>query len=311
MIYVFEVLKNPLIYEAIRLASPELVATTEKYWANPSSFSSKKKEALAFSLLKYYARMASRCTPFGLFAGCTVGDISAKTAIILEPSQRFKRHTQFDMQLWIALLQKLASQNTVQQHLTYYPNTSIYPLGDFYRYVEYKYVKTKREHSITALRKSEVLHKVFNATQKGKTIEEIVNLIAADDSEIQEAKAFVEDLIRFQFLIPNLEGTVTGTNEWDRVMTILDGIPTLKTENKILKSIKKQFAVLDSSLIPPEKCYTEIQRFIQNIGVDYDVKYLFQTDLSTATTVNTVSDTVSSRVLEAIRFLNGIQKQNE
>lgn len=132
--YVFEVLKDPLIYEAIRLASPDLIGVVEKYWANPSSFSGKKKEQLAFSVLKYCARMAPRCTPFGLFAGCTVGNISAQTSIVLAPSENYNRHTQFDMQFWLALLQKFASQKAVRQHLIYYPNTSIYSIGDFYRY---------------------------------------------------------------------------------------------------------------------------------------------------------------------------------
>jgi len=111
-----------------------LIGVVEKYWANPSSFSGKKKEQLAFSVLKYYARMATRCTPFGLFAGYTAGNIKEQTSIVLAPYQNYNRHTVFDVQFWLALLQKFASQKAVRQHLIYYPNTSIYSIGDFYRY---------------------------------------------------------------------------------------------------------------------------------------------------------------------------------
>ena len=65
VITVFDLLQDPLVYEALQLASPELVVMVEKYWENPQSFSNKKATALAFSVLKYGARMASRSTPFG------------------------------------------------------------------------------------------------------------------------------------------------------------------------------------------------------------------------------------------------------
>ena len=139
------------------MASPELFTALDKWKENPSSLSDKKRNGLEISLLKYIARMSARCTPFGLFAGCTVGKIASETNIILDSSENFSRFTQFDMQFWVALLQEFAKRKEVRPHLKYYPNNSIYALGDFYRYVEYNYVKTKREHSISALRKSELL----------------------------------------------------------------------------------------------------------------------------------------------------------
>jgi hypothetical protein len=47
----------------------------------PASLSSKEKALSA--LLEYNARMSSRCTPFGLFAGCTVRTTADETNIIL------------------------------------------------------------------------------------------------------------------------------------------------------------------------------------------------------------------------------------
>lgn len=138
-----QLFESPFVREAIRMASPELLTALDKWKANPSSLSNKKKNGLEHSLLKYIARMSSRCTPFGLFAGCTVGHVASQTTIILKSTENFTRFTQFDMQFWVALLQEFALRKEVRQHLKYYPNNSIYPLGDFYRYVEYNYVKTK------------------------------------------------------------------------------------------------------------------------------------------------------------------------
>ena len=65
--------ENPYVREAIRMASPELLMALDKWKSDPSGLSHKKRDGLQLSLLKYIGRISARCTPFGLFAGCTVG----------------------------------------------------------------------------------------------------------------------------------------------------------------------------------------------------------------------------------------------
>ncbi|MNQ42164.1 hypothetical protein D3C85_558630 [compost metagenome] len=293
------------------MASPELLESLDKWKTNPSSLSNKKKLGLELSLLKYIARMSSRCTPFGLFAGCTVGTMASETKITLKSVENFIRFTQFDMQFWVALMHQFANRKEVRKHLKYYPNNSIYTLGDFYRYVEYAYVKTKREHSISALRKSSLLNELLLQAKSGVTIDEMVFSLAEDDSEKAEALEFVDQLIDFQFLVSELEASLTGSDEWERVLIIFNKIPSLKSDQELLQKIKKQFLELDANLIPSERKYEDVKSLIQKTAVDYDEKYLFQTDLTCTTSINNLNDNVPKKVLQAIRFLNGIQKEKK
>lgn len=302
---------SPFVREAIRLASPELLKSLDKWKTDPSSLSNKKKLGLELSLLKYIARMSSRCTPFGLFAGCTVGSMASETKITLKSVEDFTRFTQFDMQFWVALLHQFANRKEVRKHLKYYPNNSIYTLGDFYRYVEYTYVKTKREHSISALRKSSLLNELLLQAKSGVTIDEMVFSLADDDSEKAEALEFVNQLIDFQFLVSELEASLTGSDEWERVSIIFNKIPSLKSDQELLQKIKKQFLELDANLIPSERKYEDVKSLIQKTAVDYDEKYLFQTDLTCTTSINNLNDNVPRKVLQAIQFLNGIQKEKK
>jgi hypothetical protein len=303
--------ENPYVREAIRMASPELLIALDKWKANPFSLSHKKKDSLHLSLLKYIARISARCTPFGLFAGFTVGKIASETNIALNRPENFSRFTQFDMQFWVALLQDFAKREEVTSHLKYYPNNSIYALGDFYRYVEYNYVKTKRAHSISALRKSTLLKDLLLQAKSGMTVDEMVFLLADDDSETADALEYINQLIDFQFLTSEMDATVSGSDEWGRIFSIIETIPSLKEETRILQRIKKQLLVLDQTLVPPEESYEAIQDLIQKIGVEYDEKYLFQTDLNTTASVNTLSTSSQKKVFQAVRFLNGIQKQKK
>lgn len=303
--------ENPIVREAICMASPELVIELDKWKANPNSLSNKKKKGLELSLLKYIARMSSRCTPFGLFAGCSVGKITSETNIVLHSAEKSTRFTQFDMQFWVAMLQEMATRKEVRKHLKYYPNNTIYSLGEFYRYVEYDYVKTKREHNISALRKTALLSDLMVQAKSGLTFDEMVCLLADDDSEAAEAFEYINQLIDFQFLVSELDVTVTGSDEWGRVFSIIDKIPNLKEETKLLQRIKKQFNPLDHKLVPSGKSYEVIKNLIQKLGLAYDEKYLFQTDLNTAASVSTLSTSSQKKVLQAVRFLNGIQKQKK
>ena len=311
VITVFDLLQDPLVYEALQLASPELVVMVEKYWENPQSFSNKKATALAFSVLKYGARMASRSTPFGLFAGCTVGERGQTTNIVMDHKELFKRHTQLDMQFWIALLQELAKQEEVKNTLSYRPNTTLYEVGSFYRYVEYRYKVTKREHSIAALRKTDLLTLVYQKSKQGITIEALIELLVDDASEWEDARFFVNQLIDFQFLVSDLDGALTTEKEWDRIHTILKRVPNFKKTITFFHRLKRQIESLDIGLVPKPNAYTAIKNILTEANVTFDEKYLFQTDLMTSTSVNTLHPKVYRQTLEALAFLNGIQTKHK
>ncbi|MDQ6527694.1 lantibiotic dehydratase family protein [Flavobacterium sp. LHD-85] len=303
--------QNPLVKEALSLASPELVQELNKWESFKADSFNDKKSALEFTLLKYISRMSSRCTPFGLFAGCSVGKIDTETNVILDLPEKYKRFTQFDMQFWVSLLQNIAKRETAIFHLKYCPNSSIYEFGDFYRYIEYKYIKTKREHSITSLRKSDALKEIMLQTKSGLTIDEMVSVLANDDSEKEEAYEFIMHLINFQFLVSEIEATITSNNEFERVLSILKNVPDLKKEYQFLKNINKQVLDLDTSLVPSENQYKKIKKNILEEGFEYDEKYLFQTDLTTTPLSNSLNASVTKKVTKGLRFLNGIQPKKE
>ncbi|SNR39989.1 lantibiotic dehydratase family protein [Flavobacterium sp. ov086] len=303
--------QNPLIKEAIKLASPDLIKELDKWLSDASNLSDEKAKKLEITFLKYLARMSSRCTPFGLFAGCSMGRITTETEIILEDSVNFKRFTQFDMQFWVVLLQNIAKREAAISHLRYFPNSSIYEFGDFYRYIEYKYIKTQREHTISALRKSDILTEIMLKTKSGLPVADMISFLADNDSEKEEATNFIHQLIKFQFLVSELDAVVTGNNEFDRILSILKNIPDLKREYQFLKNINKQILDLDYSLIPTPNQYQKIKKSIDNEGFDYDEKYLFQTDLNTATISNNLDRGIVKKVTQGLYFLNGIQSKKE
>lgn len=310
--YTFEKLlsiyNDEFLIEALQIASPDLVKALNKYSSDPKGFSIDKKESLEISLLKYLGRICSRCTPFGLFAGCSVGSFDSQTNIALTTKEHFTSVTQFDMQFWSALLQVLFKRNDVKPFLTYFPNSSLYSFSEFYRYVEYKYVNKKREYTINAIRKSDYLEMLLDAVKNGLTIDSMVELLVSDASENEDALEFINELIDSQILVSNLEPTITGFDELQRVLGIIIEIPTLKKESEILEKIKLLLKNLDGTIYPIYSISSEIKKLINELGVTYEDKYLFQTDMNTSTAFNTINYSVSKKVQQTITFLSGINK---
>ncbi|MEO8234717.1 MAG: lantibiotic dehydratase family protein [Flavobacterium sp.] len=306
-----ETIEEPFFKEAIRLASPEFLGLLDKLKKNSQYFPSEKKKALVLTLLKYIARISSRCTPFGLFAGCTVGNFERETNIILKSNNEFERFTQFDMQFWISFLKKIETENNFRQEILYYPNNSIYSFGDFYRYIEYKYKNKKREHAISALRKTDFLDHLLKHCNNGSTINKMVVALAHDESEQNEALYFVEKLIEFQFFVSELESGLTGNDEWERVTSVISKIPNTADLQKIIYNFKKKIQIINRSLFNVEDTYSFIKKTIEKANFEYDDKYLFQADLNTKTLSNKLNDVVSKKIKETLFFLNSIQKKRK
>ncbi|WP_338375689.1 lantibiotic dehydratase family protein [uncultured Flavobacterium sp.] len=298
--------EKSIVKNAIKLASPELIQELEKHNQNPSIYSKEKATNLELSLLKYIARMSSRATPFGLFAGCTTGNIADETNILL--SNELYTHTQFDMQFWIALVQKLSQNKSLQKQLLYFPNTSLYSIGDFYRYVEYKYVDNKREHSISSVRKNLFLEIIIDKSKLGLNLEDLANLIIDSESEKEEAIVFIGELINNQILVNNLEATVTGKDEVERVIEILKNTNVVDKKYKTINEINKVCKSLKQPHDFNNKNITFIHEKIKELEIDFEEKYLLQSDLYTKTVSHTLSKSNIQKLNKAIAFLGNIQE---
>ena len=133
-----EIFKDKKIIEAIFLASPTMYFQIEKFLKDQIT-NIEKKERLKNSTLKYISRMSSRCTPYGLFAGCSVGEYSEITNIILNNTQKYKRHTRLDMNYVVFLSYEMIKNNEIKKRIKFFPNSSLYKVNNKYRYIEYYY----------------------------------------------------------------------------------------------------------------------------------------------------------------------------
>lgn len=287
---------SPVFREAIRLASPELANTVPPEGG-------KKRWKYDNSVLKYFHRSCTRSTPFGLFAGCTVGSLGPATRIELAEAERWRRCTRLDMQYLCALIQEVEKMPEMRAVLRYYPNDSLYELGGRLRYIEYRYNGSRRVHQVSAVEPSEYLSTLLEVAASGATADALARSVAGDDVSIGEASAFVEELIDAQVLKSELDPCVVGSDVLTRLIDLLSasgGCPVLEK----VKEIRDLLARVDSAPIgTATDLYDVVTGRIKEIGVGYEDKYLFQTDLYKPAAEAAVSERIGERLSELAEFL--------
>lgn len=294
--------KNEVIREAIFLASPALHKRLKKWCSNEIS-DKKENERLTYALLKYISRMCSRCTPFGLFAGTGLGHFAEDTTIELDRYERFSRHTRLDMNYLIALSQNLAKNPVVRQQLHFYPNSSLYWIGNEWRYIEYHYKNNKRVHQVVSLEDTDYLSVVISASEQGALLSELARLLAKDDISIEEASEFIEELVNNQFLISELEPSLSGPEFSTQLMTCLKKLKHIHPLIKTLNLAEEGIQQLDKNLGNDSEEYLRITSSLKTLDTSFELKYMFQTDLVLSLKKNTLSTLVRDKVLKALALL--------
>src|SRR5688500_3490907 len=84
---------RPEVREALFVASPSMWDSLPHWLEAPDGDRGQKVER---SLVKYVARMAVRPTPFGLFAGSSVGHIGDRNDLVVTGMRHLRRHTRLD-----------------------------------------------------------------------------------------------------------------------------------------------------------------------------------------------------------------------
>ncbi len=299
--------KTPIIKEAIFLASPSLYFEFEK-WLNDELTNTKEVNRLTNSIVKYISRMSSRCTPFGIFAGCGVGCFSKENQEKLILGRTNRRHTRLDMNYLVALSQDLVQNKRIRDQLLFYPNTSLYRVGDNYRYIEYYHINSKRFHDIVAVDYSKYVQRVLEASERGVLLKDLVTLLIDDNIPEEESRLFIEEIVKSQLLISELEPSVSGDEFLSQILKTLRKLDETEDVISILESVYDTLQRMDAVMGNDIDEYIKLSKSLKHIGTDFDLKFLFQTDMILNLEQNRLNHQFIEKVKKGISVLNKISQ---
>lgn len=299
--------------EAIYIASPILYAEMQKILESKNS-NIKEKKRIESALYRYISRMSSRCTPFGLFAGMSVGRIADdKTNIVLGD---YKRHSRLDMQFLCTLSQELSKLPEIKENIKFYPNTSIYRIGKLCRYIEYQNTTSGRKHQIVSVKCSVYLDTILKIARKGVKINEILSYLTKNEIEYDYALEYIEELIDSQILVNNLSPSVTGNDYFSKIIGILKELNIQKQIMDTLNDIQEMLHQLDCIYInyvsqQHMALYHGIIQKIKEIKIPFQENCLFQIDMTRSLKESILGKDIVEELESAMIFLNKINFGNQ
>jgi thiopeptide-type bacteriocin biosynthesis protein len=209
------------VREALFLASASLLADVAHWRESPETQRGRRVER---ALVKYLTRMATRATPFGLFAGVGVGRIGGNgEATALTVGAEHERRTRIDGEVLWRIARRLESDPAVRGALHFLPNSSLFAAAGELRYAEEREGPGGVEHHLVSVEPTPLLDDALSIARPGIRLAELVAALARGPGRPPEpdVRQFVADLVDAQILVSELGLAVTGAGGLEELQATL------------------------------------------------------------------------------------------
>ena len=239
-----EWLSRPAVREALYIASPALDEQIDRLVADPCGDSDAKIDV---TLYKYLARMSGRSTPFGLFAGCSLGAIAAAHHLELGPGESYRRLTELDSGYAAALGDALA--RTLGDSVIVRPNASLYAAAGRLRYFAAEQRPAGPTFRMEALTTDVPLEAALARARDGATLFDIVGAVTSAVAGVSTADVehYVHDLHARNILVADLEPALTGQRPLDDLIAQLGHYAGAKDSRERLVAVRAEIVDIDAA----------------------------------------------------------------
>lgn len=295
---------RPATREALFLASPKLEAGLDEWLATEVHGPPTKYEQ---ALLRYFARMASRPTPFGLFAGVAAGTIGDATELEVGEVSDHRKRTRPDMHFLTALVETMEASPEIAASLVLRPNSSLYRAGGRLRFAAHSMRNQKRSYRLVALDETPALSAVLDRARDGCGVDELAALLVGDGITVDDATAFVLRLVSEQILVGDLAPPLTGDDPVGDMIASLYSVPGAEAVAGMVERCRVELEKFDAEGvgIAPAR-YRALAERLDDSPVAVEIARLFQTDLAIATRAATLGTDFVDAISEGLWALKAL-----
>ncbi|RKH57269.1 lantibiotic dehydratase [Corallococcus llansteffanensis] len=269
-------LRDPLIEQALRLASPALSGDIAVWREAPDSGHGLKVER---ALVKYLSRMAGKPTPLGLMGGYSLGTLGGDTRLELEAPAAYRRQSRLSYEYLHQLAAVLHGASGPDAERRLAPNTSLHTTAGHVRYARTS-SKRARRYEWVALEDDEHLQRVLLRAREGATPRELAAVLSQEGVDPAEALDFVRQLLELEVLLPTLAPPLTALNGLEHLEAAVAGTQAGAPLAQQLGAVREALAELDREGAPRDSDgLAGLHRLLEPFGVPLEGRRLVQVDL--------------------------------
>ncbi|HEY6249061.1 MAG TPA: lantibiotic dehydratase [Candidatus Angelobacter sp.] len=295
----------PEVKEALWLASPDFFTTLSLWRKDPES---EKGQRLERSLYRYVARMASRPTPFGLFAGCTLGKIGNETRLEIGARTSYSRCTRLDMEYLCHLADKISSDPALHSRVSFHPNSSLYLAAGQYHHTQGYFKDGMRAYRLVGTDPTPYLAATLERASSGATPCDLASALVKDDPEIngEEAHHFIRQLIESQVLVSDLTPPITGPEPVADMLAQFESLHDTSLK-RALCSVSERLQELDQGGLGNDlQRYQEIVSSMATLPAEFKLDHLVQVDMMKPAVQVSLGRRLVRSVLDAVEALHSL-----
>lgn len=300
-----QLVTRPEILEALQVASPNLVDSLPRWMSDPDG---EKGQRTELALVRYFARMCHRPTPFGLFASHGMGRTGTASCLEVPPLDQCVRRSRLDMSYLHDLAAAAWKSRGLRRTLRFRLNTSLYRLGGRVRLAETIHREGVRMHNLVSLEEDACLRAVLAAAEAGATLDQLAGALAESQGvEPEVALAYVHDLIDNQALVPDLEPPLTGPDPAQELMAKLAGDAETLGWAEALGRAREILGGLDArGLGGPIEAYAELVGVLRDLPAEVDRGRLVQVDLFRSSPALSLGPAAQAAIAAAVQVLGQV-----
>jgi len=305
--------KNPILREALIVASKDLYEATEKVNLGDES---KSANQIQSSLLKYFIRLSTRPTPFGLFSGIAMGkfdEISEQkmSNIVVSPPELHTKRARPDMEWVYGLIKEIESNSSIRHNLRVRFNDFTFVNGNRIE----KPNKTSMQHGeegksnqeiSTSIRYTDQVKKIEESCKDFRLFKDIINEVVSNNQDVPIGKieTFFTQLLNNEFLLSELRPPLTNTDMLEHIVKTLKNIEGVEEVNfyiEKIEEIRKSLKEYNSSIIGKGiDIYNNTTRQLKDL---YENENYLQVDMKTHFDKNVLGVGLKSELNEFANML--------
>lgn len=138
------------------------------------------------------------------------------------------------IQLDISIVYKIAcfisNLSIVRSQIRYYPNNTIYRIGNNLNYLKVDFNVIKEPFQIHKVSYNEIINNILSNSTNGLNIQELTNLVAAQNISINQINSYISNLIDSQLLVSEIDLNMTGFNSFQYIIKFIERLESKDIE---------------------------------------------------------------------------------
>ena len=214
----------PVVQEALLTGSPDLFRAIPRWQRAPES---KKGQRAQTRLLRYLIRMATRPTPFGLFAGVALGYVGPGMDVRVGSLEQNRKRTRPDMQWLLYLVRSLEGRPEVATHLRFFTNPVTFTSGGRLYLPHLDTYGQAEPDKTVSLRATPVVKRVMTLARHGTTLDALKQQLLTErpGATEEQIEGLLNALREHGVLLSDLRPSLTGENAIRHVLDRIEGTP--------------------------------------------------------------------------------------